>query len=294
MPKSNRKLTIGRFAEVVFGYGIKVCRGVFLKNNRPIGVFDSGMGGLSVLKHIHQLLPAEQLLYVADSAFMPYGNQSSELISERCHLITRFFVERGAKAVVVACNTATASAIESLRADFSIPLIGMEPAVKPAVEASRTGIIGVLATSGTLASEKFSKLVQRFDSHAEVIFQPGTGLVEQVEAGELGTEKTTALLQKHLEPLLARNIDVLVLGCTHYPFLAPLIRKIVGDNVTILDTGNAIAVELKRQLERLPSNEISAMDGSVSFFSSGDIGRVEPMMSQLWGEAVQLQPLKIG
>lgn len=262
-------------------------------NHQPIGVFDSGVGGLSVLRHIHQMLPSERLFYVADSAFMPYGSQSPEMISERSHLITRYFIEQGAKAVVVACNTATAAAVESLRADFSIPIIGMEPAVKPAVEATRSGVIGVLATSGTLASEKFTKLVKRFDSHAKVVFQPGTGLVEQVEAGELHSEKTRALLQEYLAPLLLRGADVLVLGCTHYPFLTPLIRELVGGDVVILDTGSAIATELKRQLEK--SKIMAARDATteVVFFSSGVNARVEPMMSQLWGESVLVNPLKI-
>ncbi|HKI60271.1 MAG TPA: glutamate racemase [Mariprofundaceae bacterium] len=264
-----------------------------MDNHQPIGVFDSGVGGLSVLYHVHHLLPSERLLYVADSACMPYGSQSPETIRERSRLITRFFVEQGAKAVVVACNTATAAAIESLREAFSIPIIGMEPAVKPAVETTRVGVIGVLATGGTLASEKFSKLVARFDSHAEVVFQPGTGLVEQVEAGELESERTVALLQKHLLPLIERGVDTVVLGCTHYPFLAPVIRKIVGENVAVLDTGDAIAAELKRQLERSQQLAVEGR-GHVSFFSSGDIESVEPMISRLWGRAVQVQQLKIG
>lgn len=264
-----------------------------MDSHQPIGVFDSGVGGLSVLDHIHRLLPSEQLIYVADSAYMPYGSQSPEMISERSQLITRFFVEQGVKAVVVACNTATAAAIASLRETFPLPIIGMEPAVKPAVEATRVGVIGVLATSGTLSSEKFSKLVARFDSHAEVVFQSGTGLVEQVEAGALESEKTMALLQKHLAPLLERGVDALVLGCTHYPFLAPAIRSIVGEGVAVLDTGEAIAVELKRQLEKSQQLAVEG-GGQVSFFSSGDIEGVEPMISRLWGRAVQVQPLKIG
>jgi len=260
----------------------------------PIGLFDSGVGGLSVLRHVHQLLPAEQLIYVADSAYMPYGRQEPGLIRQRCHEITDFFVQQHAKAVVVACNTATAASIESLRESFSIPIIGMEPAVKPAVESSRSGIIGVLATSGTLSSDKFFHLVQRFNSYAEVIFQPGEGLVELVEAGELVGERARARLQQCLTPLLRRNIDVLVLGCTHYPFLAPLIREIIGESVTILDTGSAIAAELKRQLGSVNTAAGDGSTGSIRFFSSGDIGTVEPMVQHLWGEPVQVQPLAMG
>jgi len=264
-----------------------------LDNHQPIGVFDSGVGGLSVLRHIQETLPFEQLIYVADSAYMPYGSQSPETIRERSRRITRFFIDAGAKAVVVACNTATAAAIEDLRKEFSVPIIGMEPAVKPAVESTKSGVIGVLATSGTLSSEKFTRLVQRFDSHAKVVFQPGDGLVEQVEAGELDSERTKALLERYVAPLLECGVDTLVLGCTHYPFLAPLIRTMVGEGVSVLDTGNAIAAELKRQLEKLDLIGSSDRFGPVRFFSSGDIERVEPMMSRLWDGAVQVQPLNI-
>ncbi len=265
-----------------------------MDNHQPIGVFDSGVGGLSVLRHVQEMLPFERLLYVADSAYMPYGSQSPESVRERSRLITRFFIDTGAKAVVVACNTATAAAIEALRREFSLPIIGMEPAVKPAVESTKSGVIGVLATSGTLASEKFTRLVQRFDSHARVVFQPGEGLVEQVEAGELDSDKTRALLQSCLMPLLEHGVDTLVLGCTHYPFLTPVIRDIVGENVVILDTGNAIAAELKRKLDQLGLTGSGDCSGPVRFFSSGDVERVEPMMSRLWGGSVQVQPLNLG
>ncbi len=257
---------------------------------KPIGLFDSGVGGLSVLRHVHQLLPDEQLIYVADSAYMPYGSQSPQLIRQRCHRMADFFVQHHAKAVVVACNTATAVAVESLRERYSLPIIGMEPAVKPAVESSRSGIIGVLATSGTLASEKFSRLVQRFDSHAEVIFQPGEGLVELVEAGELSGKRVRECLQQCLSPLLSRNIDVLVLGCTHYPFLAPLIREIVGEGISILDTGSAIASELKRQLQRTNALSEKRASGAVQFYSSGDVERLVPIIDQLWGARVDVRP----
>ncbi|MDT8376870.1 MAG: glutamate racemase [Mariprofundaceae bacterium] len=262
-----------------------------MSNQQPVGVFDSGIGGLSVLRHIYDLLPDERLIYVADSAYMPYGSLTHEAVEERCHRIAGFFVAQGAKALVVACNTATAAAIETLRRDFSLPIIGMEPAVKPAVEATRAGVIGVLATSGTLASRKFSGLVKRFGSSAEVIFQPGSGLVEQVEAGDFDSDKTRQLLQAHLAPLLARGVDVLVLGCTHYPFLAPLIHEIAGKDVTILDTGSAIAAELKRQLEKnhLTASENSA--GGVQFFSSGDVERSQLMISRLWGSDVTVEKL---
>ncbi|MES0372280.1 MAG: glutamate racemase [Mariprofundaceae bacterium] len=270
-----------------------------MSNHQPIGVFDSGVGGLSVLEHIHRQLPAENLIYLADSAYIPYGSLQSDLIQRRSHLIAEFFISRGVKAMVVACNTATAAAIESLRLSFQIPVIGMEPAVKPAVLATQVGVIGVLATSGTLASEKFSSLVKRFGSSAEVVFQPGDGLVEQVESGNMESEETHSLLKKHLEPLMKQGVDTLVLGCTHYPFLIPQIREIVGDDVVILDTGDAIASELKRQLEaaELIVPKLMALDlttpesseGSVTFFSSGDAEAGRVMISRLWGRDVTVE-----
>lgn len=262
-----------------------------MSNQQAVGVFDSGVGGISVLEQIRRLLPAEALIYVADSAWMPYGALDHEVIRERCRLISRFLVGQGCKALVVACNTATAAAIEQLREEFPLPIIGMEPAVKPAVEATRNGVIGVLATAGTLSSEKFSRLVKRFDSHAEVVFQPGDGLVELVEAGELTGDRTRALLEKHLQPLMDRGVDALVLGCTHYPFLTPLIREIVGDDVAILDTGRAIALELARQLEK---HGLRAPEGSqvgIEFYSSNPTEGNRDMISRLWGEAVNLKHL---
>jgi len=258
---------------------------------RPVGVFDSGVGGLSVLEHARRLLPEESFIYVADSAWMPYGGRSPELIRDRCRLISRFLIGQGAKALVVACNTATAAAIEVIRSEFALPVIGMEPAVKPAVEASKRGVIGVLATAGTLSSDKFLRLVRRFDSHAEVVFQPGDGLVELVEAGELSSDRTRKLLEKHLQPLLERGIDALVLGCTHYPFLTPLIREVVGPDVVILDTGGAIAAELRRQLDRHGLLSPAAGAGSVRFYSSSPTEENRSMISRLWGASVALEKL---
>ena len=262
-----------------------------MSSQQPIGIFDSGVGGLSVLRHVHDLLPGEMLLYVADSAHMPYGSLTHEAVEDRCHRIINFFIEQNAKAVVVACNTATAAAIESLRRDFSLPIIGMEPAVKPAVEASRAGVIGVLATSGTLVSDKFSRLLKRFGSSAEVVFQPGLGLVEQVEAGDFDSHKTREMLKEHLQPLLEHGMDVLVLGCTHYPFLTPVIREIVGSEITILDAGDAIAVELKRQLDKncLIASENGV--GGLQFFSSGDVDSSRETVSKLWGSEVEIRAL---
>ena len=268
------------------------------KNIQPehqaIGVFDSGVGGLSVLAHIRARLPDERFIYVADSNFMPYGCKSDALVQERCLSIAAFFAEQSCKALVVACNTATAIAIHRLRERYAWPVIGMEPAVKPAVRHSQTGVVGILATSGTINSHKFNRLRQRVAGDTRLIVQPCPGLVELIEQGELNSPAIRLMLQACLRPLMQQNVDTLVLGCTHYPFVGALIREIVGEHMTIVDSGAAIARELQRQLlERglLSKQYTSAQMGGEGFWSSGDIQRVEPLMSRLWGEVVVLKKL---
>ncbi len=240
-------------------------------SDRPIGIFDSGVGGLSVLGHVRGELPAEDIVYVADSAFAPYGDKPKKAVEERCVALTRFLIERrGAKAVVVACNTATAAAAATLRSRYTIPIVAMEPGVKPAVSLTKSGVVGVLATSGTLASEKFSSLLDRFGHHVKVRVQPCPGLVECVEAGDLDTPATSALLRGFLEPLLREGCDVIVLGCTHYPFLAAAIRVIAGPDVVIVDTGPAVARQLRRRLEETGlANPDPGRRGTCEFWSSG-------------------------
>jgi len=254
---------------------------------QAIGVFDSGVGGLSVLTHIRDLLPNESLCYVADSAFMPYGCKSDQLVEERCMKIAAFFSEQRCKAIVVACNTATAVAVHHLRSVCDMPVIGMEPAVKPAVLRSRSGIVGILATSATVASDKFKQLKQRHALGARLIVQPCPGLVEQIEQGSLDGDVMHHMLCSFLDPLLQQGIDTLVLGCTHYPFVSGLIKGIVGEGVLVVDTGDAIARELKRQLVEknqlsLSMQKESGKTASTLFWSSGDLQKVEPLMSRLW------------
>lgn len=264
-----------------------------MDRERITGVFDSGVGGLSVLAHIHRHLPAERLLYVADSAYMPYGCRASRDVEKRCLKLARFFVEHEAKALVVACNTATSMAIDALRQQLDIPVIGMEPAIKPAVSGSRAGVVGVLATIGTVNSSKFNLLMSRYAGHARLIVQPAPGLVECVERGELQAKQTRDLLATYLEPLMAAGMDTLVLGCTHYPFLMPLIRQLLGEEVMIVDTGPAIARELGRQLDRHRLRAADGMAGSVRFRSTGDISTVEPLMARLWGERTGVSSLSL-
>lgn len=267
--------------------------------HRPIGVFDSGVGGLSVLRNIRERLPHEALLYVADSAHIPYGDKPVHVIRERVLALAEALLALGAKALVVACNTATAAAVHDLRTAYPLlPIIGMEPGVKPAVAGSRRGKVGVLATAGTLRSARFRHLLERYGQGAEVVLQPCPGLVEQVEAGALERSDTRALLQGYLDPLLAGGVDTLVLGCTHYPFLLPLIRHLVGGEVEVVETGPAVARQLERQLHQhglLAPHSTNTGSGAtpapLRFFTTGDPHAQALLFSRLWGSELAVEPL---
>lgn len=257
---------------------------------RTIGVFDSGVGGLSVLHHIREALPDARLIYVADSGHVPYGDKSPEYIARRSLALTGFLVEQGAEAIVVACNTATAAAAAALRARYTLPIVAMEPAVKPAVAATKSGVVGVLATIGTLESARFAALLEKYAGNVEIVTQGCPGLVERVERGDLAGPETRALVERYTAPLLARGADTLILGCTHYPFLAPLIREAAGEEIALVDTGAAVARELKRRVEA----ELPARHGgtaSEAFFTSGDATQASRIMSVLWGKPVAAEPL---
>ena len=257
---------------------------------QPVGVFDSGVGGLSVLASIRHALPAESLIYVADSKYMPYGCKPESEILARCMQIADYFAARECKAMVVACNTATAASVAHIRDRYDYPVIGMEPAVKPAVQLSRSGVVGVLATRATCASGKFNRLIDRF-THASILVQPAPGLVERIEMGDLDGEETKALLRRYLQPLLMQKVDTLVLGCTHYPFLQSQIRAIVGEAVEIIDSGDAIARELARQLQRRDHLQCSDQHGEIEFLSSTPVTQYASLISRLWGAPIRLQAL---
>lgn len=261
-----------------------------MKSAGAIGVFDSGVGGLSVLQHIRRTLPNERLIYVADSGHVPYGDKSSSYIEQRSHNLTSFLIGQGADAIVIACNTATAAAVASLRSQFDLPIVGMEPAVKPAVAATRSGMVGVLATIGTLESARFAALLERYGEEVEIITQGCPGLVEQVELGELSSARTRELVERYIAPLLARGADTLILGCTHYPFLAPLIRDIAGANIALVDTGAAVARQLQRRIQ-LELTVRAPGDGTAQFFTSGDAAQASRIMSALWEEDVTAKQL---
>lgn len=255
----------------------------------PIGVWDSGVGGLSVLRDIRAALPNESLMYVADSGHVPYGSKTPEYIRARAATLTRFLLAQHAKAVVIACNTATAAAAAAVRAAFAVPIIGMEPAVKPAVAATRTGVVGVLATVGTLQSARFAALLDRWGQGIEVVTQGCPGLVEQIEAGDLDGSATRTLVERFTAPLLARRADAIVLGCTHYPFVRPMIADVVGPDVALIDTGAAVARRLQHVLEERDLLHPSTALGSATFWTSGDVATAQRVMSILWGSSVHVQ-----
>jgi glutamate racemase len=256
-----------------------------------IGVFDSGVGGLSVLQHIRETLPHERLIYVADSGHVPYGDKSPIFIEARSLAITRFLISQGAEAIVIACNTATAAAAHTLRVKFNkMPILAMEPAVKPAVAATKSGVVGVLATVGTLESARFAALLEKYGGRVKIETQGCPGLVEQVERGELHTARTRELVERYTAPLLKRGADTIILGCTHYPFLAPLIREVVGDSIALVDTGAAVARHLQRRISiELPPRV--AGEASEQFFTSGDAEQASRIMSMLWDKEVEAQQL---
>lgn len=274
--------------------GIPVTRLGTVAREGPIGVFDSGVGGLSVLRAIRHELPCERVVYVADSGFAPYGDRDADFIEERSGTIARFLMTQGAKAIVVACNTATGVAVERLRATFQVPIVAIEPAIKPAAALTKSGVVGVLATSATIASQRFTTLARRVGDSVRLLAQPCPGLVPQVEAGDLSGSATRALVEQYALPLVAQGADTLVLGCTHYAFLTPVIREVVGADVTILDPAPAVARELRRRLDEaglLRDADAVPDRDAVAFWSSGDLHAATRVIGQLWAPDTYVQPL---
>ncbi len=252
-------------------------------SQQAIGVMDSGVGGISVLKHIHALLPHEDLVYIADSKHAPYGNKTADEITARCFEIADFLITKDVKALVVACNTATAAAIDAMRKRYTLPIIGMEPAVKPAAEASRNGVIGVLATVGTLKSAQFAALLESYGRNVKVVTEACVGLVECIERGELDTPETKSLIRQYCLPLLDEGADTIVLGCTHYPFVKDAILEVVGESVTLIDTGAAVANQLKRQLEEKGLLSTSVQKAEVNFWTNSPAANASLVVELLWG-----------
>ena len=235
-----------------------------------IGIMDSGVGGLSVLREMLRRLPGEDYIYYADNAWCPYGDKSPEFIIERCRSITELMLSRGADAMVLACNTATAAAIASLRAEYDIPFVGMEPAIKPAVQSTRSGVVGVLATAGTLKGSKYLGTRDRYSGNVKVVEHVGRGFVELVESGTLSGERAEEVVRASLQPLLDQGADTIVLGCTHYPFLLPVMQKVAGPSVRFIDPAPAVARHLEEVLDKNGKRSDGAVPGTVELLSSGD------------------------
>ena len=257
----------------------------------PIGAFDSGVGGLSVLADIRHLLPNESLLYVADSGFAPYGERSVAYIEQRSAAIADFLIGAGAKALVVACNTATAAIVPALRARVTVPIVAIEPAVKPAAGASRSGVIGVLATERTLASERFAGLVSAHASGVEVVSEPCPDLVALVERGVTAGPEAAAMVARHVRALGERRADIIVLGCTHFHFLRATIEHAAGPQVRVIDPGQPVAAELRRRLQNaqlLNTGPRAPMD---RIWTSGDLAAGNAIINRLWPWSHELAPL---
>ena len=251
--------------------------------SNPIGIFDSGVGGATVLRQLHALLPYEDLLFLADQANCPYGPRPVAELRALSAANTHWLLARGAKLIVVACNTASAGALHWLRAAFgNVPFVGMVPAVKPAVEQTRSGVVGVLATTATIQGELLDEVVMRWAGGTTVVRQACPGLVEQIEAGALDAPATAALLERYLRPLLAADADTIVLGCTHYPLLIPQIERIAGPGVRLLDAAPAVARQAGRVLEaRRELHSDRSRTGQISYATTGDRERFARLLHQL-------------
>ncbi|MGB0774954.1 MAG: glutamate racemase [Akkermansiaceae bacterium] len=242
-----------------------------------IGILDSGLGGLSVLNEIQKALPHESVVYYGDSAWCPYGARDADEIQRRVFAVTDFLLEQGCKLIVIACNSATIAAVEALRATYPVPFVGMEPGVKPAAALTRSGTVGVLATEASLAGEKFHRLVSDHADGVKVITRPCPNFVQLVESGELDTPRARKIVEEETLPLTEAGADVLVLGCTHYPFLRPMIEKVVGNDVGIVDTGEAVA----QRVACLCQNGTSTSPPHYQIHTSGDLAQLTSLFPTL-------------
>ena len=247
-------------------------------SSKPIGIFDSGVGGLSIWNEIHQLLPMESTIYLSDSKHAPYGPKGQEVITNLSIKNTEWLINQGCKLIVVACNTATTNAIETLRKNYPIPFIGIEPAIKPAALFSKTGAIGILATKGTLTSKLFEKTANEYTKTIITIKQDGEGLVPLIEAGKLNSVEVKKLLEKYLKPMLQFDIDHLVLGCTHYPLMAEAFQEALGPDTRVLSQANLVAESLADYLGRRP--EMIGKGTEAAFLTTGDPKKVSSRATQ--------------
>lgn len=257
----------------------------------PVGVFDSGVGGLSVIRAIRQSLPTEDLIFLADQAHVPYGSRSLDEVRAFSEGITRFLLSQGAKLIVVACNTASAAALHHLRNILPFtPFVGMEPAVKPAAEQTRSGVVGVLATPATFQGALYASVIERFANGVTVLQDTAPGLVMAIEAGQLDGPEVRRILEKALLPMLSQGIDTVVLGCTHFPFVIPLIEEIVGPQVRVIDPAPAVARQLGRLLDLHGLRTTSTGPGQARFYTTGDAEQMQALLPKLIGQASRVHP----
>ena len=256
-------------------------------SNQPIGIFDSGVGGTSIWREIHSILPFEDSIYLADSKNAPYGNRTKSEITELSIKNTELLLKKNCKLIVVACNTATTNAIKTLRENYSLPFIGIEPAIKPAALNTQTKAVGILATKGTLSSELFHNTTNLYSSGIKVIEQVGEGLVELIESGNINSEEIKTLLKIYLLPMIDARIDYLVLGCTHYPYLIPLLLELLPKHVKIIDSGEAVARQTKNILEQNHLLNTSKTNGKSLFYTNGN----PEIMSTLLGRNLKVEYL---
>jgi len=252
-------------------------------NASPIGIFDSGVGGTSIWKEINRLMPFEKTIYLADSKNAPYGEKSEEQILQLCIKNTEYLLEKECKLIVVACNTATTNAISVLRKTYDVPFIGIEPAIKPAALQSQSKKVGVLATKGTLSSSLFHSTSENHASGIQIIEQEGTGLVPLIEQGKVESNETRSLIEKYLEPMMKEGIDYLVLGCTHYPYLIPVLKEILPENVKIIDSGEAVAKQTKAVLEMFQLRTPSKEKGEHQFYTNGAVENLKYFLEDVKG-----------
>ncbi len=263
-----------------------------LPGHAPIGVFDSGVGGLSVLKEIRLQMPNESVLYFGDQGHVPYGQRGLDEVRMFSEQITRFLLGLGSKLIVVACNTASAAALQPLRRAFpATSFVGMEPAVKPAAESTHSGVVGVLATPATFQGALYASVVERFASGVKILQDTCPGLVGQIENGELDSDVTREILEKALRPMLEQGIDTVVLGCTHYPFVIPVIKQIVGPEVRVIDPAPAVARQAARLLEMAGLREEGRGSGVLRFYTSGEAVRFSLLLPVLLGESGEIQQI---
>ena len=262
-------------------------------DSQPVGIFDSGVGGLSVLRDIRAALPGESIDYVADSANAPWGDKPVEYVRVRGLEIAGFLVGQGVKAIVIGSNTGTAGSAEALRATLTMPVIAIEPGIKPAAAATRSGVVGAIVTATMGASDRMASLLDRFGRNVRVISVPAPGLVEHIEAADLDSAELRRLVERYVRPLLDQGADTIVLGSTHYVFLRSLIAEIAGDGVTIVDTGEAVARQLARVLSEREMAAPPEASGKERFWTSGNAADSERVMSALLGRKVSVQKLPV-